>query len=378
MSLILDGTNGLSDVDGSAATPAIRGTDANTGIFFPAADTIGFAEGGAEAMRIDSSGNVGIGTTSPNKISGTTLLSVNTATAANYAGLDISTADAVRTALYANNSASYLETRTSTPLVFGTNTTERMRIDSSGNVMMGVTSSLGSKLSVNAEMSLGTDGSNRGILTYSSGGVVFGTINAGTTYFNAMTLKDGYLLIGATSRNFSERLTVQSTTTGSGSDAIVCRDSSATTLFRVRGDGAFQTGSGAVSPYNNTTGSAANTFVNTDGTLLRSTSSLKYKKDVADATHGLTDLLKLRSVTYKGKNEADGEKTFGGLIAEEVHDAGLTEFVHYSTDGSPDALNYGNMISLCVKAIQELKAINDTQAETINALTARIVALESK
>jgi len=63
MSLILDGTNGLSDIDGSAATPAIRGTDANTGIFFPAADTIAFAEGGAEAMRIDSSGNLGLGVT---------------------------------------------------------------------------------------------------------------------------------------------------------------------------------------------------------------------------------------------------------------------------------------------------------------------------
>jgi len=61
MSLILSGTDGLSDVDGSASTPAIRGTDTNTGIFFPAADTIAFAEGGAEVARFDSSGNLGIG-----------------------------------------------------------------------------------------------------------------------------------------------------------------------------------------------------------------------------------------------------------------------------------------------------------------------------
>jgi len=64
MSLVLDGTNGLSDIDGSAATPAIRGTDANTGIFFPAADTIAFAEGGAEVARIDSSGNLLVNATS--------------------------------------------------------------------------------------------------------------------------------------------------------------------------------------------------------------------------------------------------------------------------------------------------------------------------
>jgi hypothetical protein len=61
MTLILSGTSGLSDVDGSAATPAIRGTDANTGIFF-GADIIGFAEGGAEVARFDSAGNLLVGT----------------------------------------------------------------------------------------------------------------------------------------------------------------------------------------------------------------------------------------------------------------------------------------------------------------------------
>lgn len=61
MSLILSGTDGLSDIDGSAATPAIRGTDPNTGMFFPAADTIAFSEGGVEALRLGSAGQIGIG-----------------------------------------------------------------------------------------------------------------------------------------------------------------------------------------------------------------------------------------------------------------------------------------------------------------------------
>jgi len=54
---------------GTAAAPAITTTgDTNTGIFFPAADTIAFSEGGAESMRITSAGNVGIGNSSPSYV----------------------------------------------------------------------------------------------------------------------------------------------------------------------------------------------------------------------------------------------------------------------------------------------------------------------
>ena len=67
MPIVIDGTNGISGVDGTAASPAIEGTDSNTGIFFPAADTIAFAEGGTEVARFDSSGNLGIGTSSPTR-----------------------------------------------------------------------------------------------------------------------------------------------------------------------------------------------------------------------------------------------------------------------------------------------------------------------
>ena len=118
--------------------------------------------------------------------------------------------------------------------------------------------------------------------------------------------------------------------------------------------------------YDNTTSGGANVRVQSDGLLQRDTSSQRYKNTINDATHGLTELLNLRSVTFKGNN--DGDTIFGGLIAEEVHDAGLTEFVEYDDQNRPDALRYSNMVSLCIKAIQELKTELDNAKARITAL----------
>ena len=60
MALNINGTTGISGVDGSVSAPALTGTDSNTGITFPAADTIKFATGGVERMSITNSGISGI------------------------------------------------------------------------------------------------------------------------------------------------------------------------------------------------------------------------------------------------------------------------------------------------------------------------------
>jgi hypothetical protein len=43
--------------------------------------------------------------------------------------------------------------------------------------------------------------------------------------------------------------------------------------------------------------------------------------------------------------------------------------VQYDEEGRPDALSYGNMVSICIKAIQELKT-------ELDAAKARITELE--
>lgn len=60
MPLVLNGTTGVSGVDGSVSTPAVQGSDTNTGVYFPAADTVAIAAGGTEAFRATSGGNLSL------------------------------------------------------------------------------------------------------------------------------------------------------------------------------------------------------------------------------------------------------------------------------------------------------------------------------
>jgi hypothetical protein len=160
MSLILSGTDGLSDIDGSAATPAIRGTDANTGIFFPAADTIAFAEGGVEAMRIDSGGSVRINNTSNATFSaqlntqfasafqcGQYLKVTDTSASQSMFIFGNSSSDAVGSIATSGSATSYNTSGTSgiigvdaSTIAINTASSERMRIDTSGNVGIGTAS----------------------------------------------------------------------------------------------------------------------------------------------------------------------------------------------------------------------------------------------
>mgnify|MGYP001375167486 CR=1 FL=1 len=62
MALNINGTTGISGVDGSASAPALQGTDSNTGINF-ASDTVNINTGGSTRATVDSAGRLLLGTT---------------------------------------------------------------------------------------------------------------------------------------------------------------------------------------------------------------------------------------------------------------------------------------------------------------------------
>jgi hypothetical protein len=120
---------------GTAGAPSLTTTgDSNTGIYFPAANTVAVSTSGSERMRIDSSSNVGIGTSSPAfKLDVNGAIRIPNATAF---FMNDSSGVAKQTLQLFSDDNTYMSTPGA--LILRTNgTTERMRIDSSGNVRVG-------------------------------------------------------------------------------------------------------------------------------------------------------------------------------------------------------------------------------------------------
>jgi hypothetical protein len=133
---------------GSASAPAIsKSDDTNTGMFFPAADTIAFTEGGTEAMRLTSAGDVGIGSTSINNnkllvkaahVGGRSAVAIQTDQSATGSPvyLGFYNSSDTRIGLIGCDTATNMQITAieNVPIIFYTNNLERMRINSGGEV----------------------------------------------------------------------------------------------------------------------------------------------------------------------------------------------------------------------------------------------------
>ena len=261
---------------------------------------------------LNTTGNVGIGTNSPNSYSGQTTLNINST---GVARLDLDINNAIQGYLLAESGYTGLFTPSgSNSLRFGTNDTERMRIDSSGNVGIGdnitKTWSLGKALHIgNAENSLWGEGDYAFHLVqngYYNGGWKYTHSDAATMYSqsdggqywyhagngtadNALTWTptmrldtSGNLLVGKTSADFGTSVglevnsnnTVYATRSG-GASLTLNRTSSDGDIVLFRKD---NTTVGSIATYGN------DLIVGTGDTRLRFVDSLDSVLPVSNST----------------------------------------------------------------------------------------------
>ena len=121
-------TGTVATTTGTLTNPTINGFTGDTSVI----------NVGSGQFYKDTSGNVGIGTSSPTSISNYTTLSINNTT--NGGILDLMQGGSYKLRLIGLNAAANIETAASLPLVFVPGGTERARIDTSGNLLVGTTS----------------------------------------------------------------------------------------------------------------------------------------------------------------------------------------------------------------------------------------------
>ena len=140
------GNGGITIRTGTSSSGQIAFSDGTSGndelrgqiLYNHSSNYMRFQTDASERMRIDSSGNVGIGTTTPNAYSGYNTLTLNGTTSGE---VDIEANGTLVGQIYGASGVFSVDARgASTDLRFRTNTTERLRIDSSGRVGIGETS----------------------------------------------------------------------------------------------------------------------------------------------------------------------------------------------------------------------------------------------
>jgi hypothetical protein len=371
---------------------------------------------GTTAVTIDTSQNVGIGTTTA-QITGAGRGNI-TLNGSSSAIINLSVGDVNKGQFYHGGTDMFLGNQANGYLAFQSNATERMRIDSSGNVGIGVTPSawqsgtgaiqmpsnnsysqygVGKNAYYNGTSYIYSTSSYATLYQQNSSGqhlwlnAASGTAGNAISFTQAMTLDSGgNLLVGTTS----------STPTGTNNSIIIRPGASSYFSASSTNSASFgrYTSSGTIVNLDYAGATVGTIATNGSNCTFNSVSDYRLKENIAPMTGALTTVLALKPVTYKWKSNGEESQ---GFIAHE-----LQAVVPDCVTGEKDATREqeyevtpavkdksGNIITPAVmgtrtvpvyqgvdvsflvatltSAIQELSAKND-------ALTARIVALESK
>jgi hypothetical protein len=395
--LTFDGTN-FATTGTASATKLIPtgGSATGNGMYLPATNTLAWSNNGAETMRLNSSGNLGIGTSSPgakldvfggyvisgtststngSKILGGYYSSGNIATfgsefssggpvigygvwpstASAGAFVSSTTINAFRGAytIAGDIHVWYNGAAQTVAIDSAVTTSERMRLDSSGNLGIG-TSSPGARLDVQSGQAeirtLSTTGTNTARNYQSNtGGQFYQGIdsstgaNFGTAYAAVLWHTGNYPMVFAT--NNAERARI----TAAGEVYIASTADQGAYNLQVNGTGVW--GAGA--------------YVNG--------SDERLKDNIQTLDDGLSVVSQLRPVTFQYKPEYSKDQSVQpGFIAQELQQAmDGKDYLDGVVQSGPKYLNvaYQNLIPILTKAIQEQQAL-------ITDLRARVAALE--
>ena len=295
---IMGNTVGLF-ADGTALLPSLSFTaDTNTGMYRRAAETIGFSTAGADLFRMDASylrGNVNYTPSMPGKAAGSV-------SAPAY-----SFVNDTNTGMYRDAADS---------LSFATGGVQRLGIDSGG--IKGYVAFQSPGGSAAAPTHSFKDDTNTGMYRFSADRLGF---TVGGAY--KMLLNSTILFLGTV---------VQAASATAAAPAFSFTNDTNTGMYRYSADTLGFSTAGAwrmlvnastfyvPSVYSSTTASSVNMYVHTNGRIYRSTSSVKYKKNVEPLEDEWANLVyEFDPVHYNSLCETD-HQTYGhyGLIAEDV------------------------------------------------------------
>lgn len=345
--------------DGSASNASIRFYNASSGLYHAGSDALGFTASGSERMRIDASGNVGIGRT-PSNYSGLSF----SAPITDIAGILQTRGGGINI-----GGSGYRKAGIFTPTSDG----------DAGNLQFYVAAS-GSDSSVTEVMRItasGTSITNTGGGTTSANYLKVEGATANNSNYPAIELKGGtlanvYPSYGITNGGLGTWITAGYHTSNYNSRAALSVNNGTVGMY-------VSSGSSYTHAFNLTNGGN----LSITGTLSegQSLSDSRLKENITVIPDAIDKVKTLQGVTFTRKNDGS-EGT--GLIAEElekvlpqaVYETTLLGEKDYKTDVLDEenttkykAIRYGITVGLLVQAIKEQQTI-------IEDLKARIETLE--
>ena len=325
MTIYINGTTGISGVDGSAATPALQGTDTNTGISF-GSDVIIASTGGTERWRTDASGRVLVGTSSASSL--------------NASGLEV-----YRNGIVDGDGGGNALLLRKNEFNAGSQTATMFRVQSG--------------TSTQAQLAVGLFTDSTGVT-----GSFFDQVNGGC----GLTFRTG----GTERMRVTQAGKVRINNTGgfnNGEWLIVAGDglNTAASFYQPTANNVAQI------YFGNANGNVGSIFTNGSATAFNTSSDYRLKENVVPLTGAIDRVNQLQ--VHRFNFIADPDKTVDGFIAHEAQEivpecvTGVKDEV--DTDGNPvyQGIDQSKLVPLLTAALKEALA-------EIESLKARVTALE--